>query len=132
MRWLLKEAYPSQTPSIIDSIAFSVCVTHREAIFHVHFYCPEGDLHYMSWIATFESLRNPQGCSHMAEIILDLCLGARETTIRQALAQLVPFPKHWKTSRPASAQASPLADQETGSNKSQRTGEEVVQGTQRL
>ena len=121
MRWLLKEAYPSQTRSIIDSIAFSISVTHREAIFHVHFYRPEDDLHYMSWIASFESLRNPQGCSHVVENILDLCLGARQTKVRQALAQLVPFPRHWKTSRPASTQASQAADEETGSNKIQRT-----------
>ena len=121
IRWLLKEAYPSQIPSIIDSIAFSACVTHRETVLHVHFYNPEDELHYMSWIATFESLRNAQGCSHVVENILDLCLGARQAKVRQALAQLVPFPKHWKTSRPASAQASLVADEETGSKKSQRT-----------
>ena len=82
----------------------------------------------MSWIASFESLRNPQGCSHLVENILDLCLGARQAEVRQALAQLVPFPKHWKTSRPANAQASQAADEGIGSNKSQRTEYKVVEG----
>ncbi|KAL8721197.1 MAG: hypothetical protein Q9225_002083 [Loekoesia sp. 1 TL-2023] len=117
MRWLFKEAYPSHALSIGDSIAFSACVTHREAIFHVHFYCSEEDRHCMLWIATLDSLRNAERCSHVVENIIDFGLGARLTKIRQALAQLVSFPKHWTLSRSASAQASLLSNEDAGSNK---------------
>ena len=121
MLWLLKEAYRTQAPSTLDSIAFSACVSHREAIFHVHFYSPEDDMYYMSWIATFETMRHVQRCNHVVENIVGYGLGARQTKIRQALAQLLPFPKHWKTSRPASAQASQMADEDASPNKNQRT-----------
>ncbi|KAL8725814.1 MAG: hypothetical protein Q9181_006273 [Wetmoreana brouardii] len=98
MRQLLAEAYPSQTSSTIDSIAFSVCITHRQAVFHVHFYSPEDRLHYMSWIASCETIRDVQRCNHITQSIIQYGLGTRQTTIRNALAKLHPFPLHWKIS----------------------------------
>ncbi|KAI4256624.1 MAG: hypothetical protein LQ352_002014 [Teloschistes flavicans] len=119
MRTLLGEASKaSQTPppSIIDSIAFSASVTHRQAVIYVHWYDPGEDLHYMSWIAGFNSLRNPQGCNHVVDNILDHCLGARQMKIRQALKRLYPLPISWK-----SARSSEMADEDGSANKSQRT-----------
>ncbi|KAL9584224.1 MAG: hypothetical protein Q9212_002253 [Teloschistes hypoglaucus] len=119
MRTLLGEASKaSQTPppTITDSIAFSASITHRQAIIYVHWYNPEEDLHYMSWIAEFGSLRNSQGCSHVVENILDHCLGARQTKVRQALKRLYPLPSYWK-----SARSSEMADEDGSAKKSQRT-----------
>ena len=106
IRWLLNEAYPSEAHSVNDSIAFSACVTHREAIFHVHFYSPADDRFYMSWIATCESMRHVQRCNHIIQNIVDYGLGVRQTKIRQALAQLIPFPKHWEMSQCINEEAS--------------------------
>ncbi|KAI4200210.1 MAG: hypothetical protein LQ350_004068 [Teloschistes chrysophthalmus] len=119
MRTLLGEASKASRtppPTITDSIAFSASITHRQAVIYVHWYDPEKDLHYMSWIAGFSSLRNPQGCNHVVDNILDHCLGARQTKIRQALKQLYPLPSYWK-----SARSSEMADEDGSAKKSQRT-----------
>lgn len=120
MRQLLAEAYPSQTSSTIDSIAFSACVTHRQAIFHVHFYSSEDRMHYMSWIASCETMRDVQRCNHITQRIVQYGLESRQTIIRNALAKLHPFPLHWKLSRLSSAQASQTADEDAGPIKSRR------------
>lgn len=121
MRQLLAEANPTQTSSTIDSIAFSACVTHRQVIFHVHFHSPEDRMHYMSWIASCETMRDVQRCNHITQSIVKYGLGARQTTIRNALAKLHPFPSHWKISRPSSAQVSQTADENAGNSKNRRT-----------
>ncbi|KAL8939676.1 MAG: hypothetical protein Q9211_002627 [Gyalolechia sp. 1 TL-2023] len=121
VRQLLAEADPTQTPSTMDSIAFSACVTHRQVVFHVHFYLPEENLHYMSWIASCDTMRDVQRCNHITQNIVQYGLGTRQTIIRNALAKLHPFPLHWKMSRPSTAQASQTADEGAGPNKNQRT-----------
>ncbi|CAF9941375.1 MAG: hypothetical protein HETSPECPRED_003219 [Heterodermia speciosa] len=123
-RWVFREAYPSRDQSVMKSIAFSACVTQRLAIFYVHFYSAEKSQHYMSWIATCETMRHVQKSNHLVENILEHCLGARQTNIRTALGQLYPFPSHWKNSRPASVMDSqnPSADyKDETSNKTRRT-----------
>ncbi|KAL8699042.1 MAG: hypothetical protein Q9201_006230 [Fulgogasparrea decipioides] len=121
MRGVLEEAFPFEKLSTVDSIAFSACVTHREAIIHVHWYDPEERLHYMSWIGSFDTLRNSQGCSRVVKSIFDHAIDTRLPKLRQALRQLYPFPVHWKMSRSASTQALSLAEEDDGSKKSQRT-----------
>ena len=37
MRWLFREANPSKCPSILDTVAFTIVATHREAVSHIHF-----------------------------------------------------------------------------------------------
>ena len=120
MRWLYREAYPLEDPSVVDTISFSVCVTHRLAYYHVHFYLAEEDRYYMSWIATCETMRQVQKSNHLVERIFEHGLGSRQTKVRKALAQLYPFPHKWKNSRPASIMDSYNTAAEEGSNKSQR------------
>ncbi|MCJ1358064.1 MAG: hypothetical protein MMC33_008062 [Icmadophila ericetorum] len=124
MRWLFQEAYGSENRSVIDSIAFSACITHREAVFHVHFYSPVESRYYMSWIGTFETMRKVQDCNNMVLNIFDHGLETRQKKVREALAQLHPFPERWKVSRAANTMARPATgedSEERGSNKSQRT-----------
>ena len=121
--WLFREAYPSANQSVVDTIAFSACVTHRLVIFHVHFYLAEENQYYMSWIATCETMRQVQKSNHVVESIFEHSLGTRQTKIREALALLYPFPDHWKRSRPASvmdAQNPGADDEDDAFNKSQR------------
>lgn len=123
-RWLFLEAYPLKAQSVVDTIAFSACVTHRLVIFHVHFYLAEKNRNYMSWIATCETMRQVQKSNHLVESIFEHSLGVRQTKIREAIALLYPFPDHWKDSRPASvmdAQNPSANDEVDASNKSQRT-----------
>ncbi|CAM1501682.1 Fc.00g036660.m01.CDS01 [Cosmosporella sp. VM-42] len=106
MRWLFREAYPSEV--------------HQ----HVHLYLAKDNQHYMSWIATCETMRQVQRSNHVVENTFDHVLGARQTKIREALALLYPFPDHCKSSRPASvidAQNPSADDEDNASRKSQRT-----------
>ena len=123
-RWLLREANPSEEPSVVDTIAFSACVNHRHVVWHVHWYSAENGQQYMSWIATHDTIRQVQQCNHLTLNILDHCQGARQTKLRGALVPLNPIPDHWKQARPASAMNSQAAgeiNEDVGSNKSQRT-----------
>ena len=102
-RWLFQEANPSQEPSVVDTMALSACVTHRQVVWHVHWYSAEERQHYMSWIATHDTIRQVQECDHLTLNFLDHCKGDRQTKLRGALVALDPIPDHWKQARPASA-----------------------------
>ena len=123
IRWILREAYKSENQPVVDTISFSACVTNRLLVFNVHWYSKAENQNYMSWIATFETMRHVQRCNHVVHNIFDYGLGSRQTKIRDALALLYPVPEHWKQARPASvmnSQATGGDDQDAGSNKSQR------------
>ena len=111
MRCFLRETYPSKAPSILDTVAFTIAVTHREAIYHIHFYSEEEDTFYMSWIGTFSSLRgiDIQRSNDVTESILEHGLGTRQQKIRSALGDMWPCLERWKRSRPASV-LDPQAD----------------------
>ena len=120
-RWLLREANPSQEPSVVETIAFSACLSHRQVIWHVHWYRAADGQQYMSWIATHDTIRQVQPCNHLTLNILDHGQGDRQTKLRAALARLHPIPNHWKQARPASAMNSQAAgedNEDVGSNKS--------------
>ena len=104
MRWFLREAYSLKAPSILDTVAFTIAVTHREAIYYVHFYSEEDDTFYMSCIGNFSTLRSVdiQRSNDVTENILEHGLGTRQQMIRSALEELSPCPERWKVSRPAS------------------------------
>ena len=122
-RWLYGQAYPPEAQSVVDSIAFTACLTHRLVVFHVHFYTPENNQHYMSRIAACDPVSEfqIQKSNHLVENIFEHCLGERQTKIRKALALLYPFPDHWKNARPASLMESQNPAADDTSNKSQRT-----------
>ncbi|KAL8727594.1 MAG: hypothetical protein Q9166_005944 [cf. Caloplaca sp. 2 TL-2023] len=104
MRWFLREAYPSKALSVLDAVAFTIAVTHREAIYHIHFYSEENATNYMSWIGTFSTLRGAdiQRSNDATENILEYGLGTRQRKIRNALGDMWPCLERWKPSRPAS------------------------------
>lgn len=124
MRWIYREAHASEDQPVVDTISFSACVNHRLLVFHVHWYSAAENRNYMSWIATFETMRHVQQCNHVVLNIFHHCLGSRQTKIREALALLYPIPEHWKQARPASVMNSQEAggdDQDAGFNKSRRS-----------
>ena len=104
MRWFYREAYPSKTPSILDTAAFTIAATHREAVCHVHFYSEEDETFYMSCIGAFSTLRSVdiQGSNDIIENILEHGLGTRQLKIRATLREMGPCFERWKPSRPAS------------------------------
>lgn len=105
VRWLLEQVGPDDTYPTTDSIAFTIALTHRQVLVHIHHYSEEEHRFYMSYLKSF-SPKDPadvQGCHDIIKNILDYGLSLRQSTIRDALTRLFPFPENWKHSRPASA-----------------------------
>ncbi|KAL9130259.1 MAG: hypothetical protein Q9217_001509 [Psora testacea] len=104
MLWLLRQASPTQTRSITDSVAFTGAATHREILFHVHYYSEADQLFYMSYFQRFSTTdpADVQGCHDLVKNILDYGLTTRQEKIKTALALLFPLPDHWKQPRPDS------------------------------
>ncbi|KAL8900922.1 MAG: hypothetical protein Q9207_005455 [Kuettlingeria erythrocarpa] len=126
-RWLFREAHGNEDQPVIDSVAFSACVTHREVVFHVHHYSAAEKRFYMSSFGAFQTVREVEGCNNIVSNIFKHGLGTRQDKTREELKLLYPFPAHWKKARSASLMESQntAADEDEPSNKSQRTDEGV-------
>ena len=109
LQWFLEQASPTEIISITDCVAFTGAITHREVIFHVHYYSKEDACCYMSYLGRFSTTapRDVQGCHDLVKNILEYGLTARQTKIKNALAQLFPVPDQWKQTRPASTVSTP-------------------------
>ena len=125
--WLLKQASPSETPSLTDAVAFTSAVTHRQILFYIHWYSKEDRRFYMSYLKSYSPMdpADVQGCHNIVKNILDYGLATRRTTIRNALELLFPFPEHWNMSRSADAvestPATSFTAEDTRPSKSLRT-----------
>ncbi|MCJ1449593.1 MAG: hypothetical protein MMC23_010115 [Stictis urceolatum] len=121
-RWLYREAHGTDDQPVVDSIAFSACVTHREVVFHVHHYSTADKRLYMSRFGAFQTVDEVEGCNNIVSNIFKHGLGARQDQTLEQVKLLYPFPPHWKRSRSASVMESqnPPAEEDL-SNKSQRT-----------
>ncbi|KAL8799653.1 MAG: hypothetical protein Q9182_005723 [Xanthomendoza sp. 2 TL-2023] len=125
VRWIYQEADGPEEPPIVDTIAFSACVTHRQVVIYVHWYSAVENQHYMSWIASLDTMHQVQQCNNIIQNIFDHCLNTRQKKIRAALEKLNPIPERWKQARSASEMNSPVPDgnvQMAPSPKSQRLG----------
>ncbi|KAK0951679.1 hypothetical protein LTS16_026040 [Friedmanniomyces endolithicus] len=127
-RWLYREAYGTNDQLVVESIAFSACVTHREVVFHVHHYSAADNLYYMSHLEAFQTVRQVEECNNIVSNIFKHALESRQDKTREQVKLLYPFPAHWKKTRSASVMEpqKPAADEEDAakddaSNKSQRT-----------
>ena len=102
--WLLREAGTYDSSSLTDTIAFTITMSHREAIFYLHWYSEADRLHYMSFLQSYSSVtpEDIRACNNTVKNIIDHGLGARRTAIGTALEALFPFPQHWKQARPPS------------------------------
>ena len=102
--WLLREAGTYDSSSLTDTIAFTITMSHREAIFHLHWYSEADRRYYMSFLKSYSSVtaKDIRACNNTVKNIIDYGLGARKTRIGTALEVLFPFPKHWKQARPPS------------------------------
>jgi hypothetical protein len=103
--WLLRQAGTYNSSSLKDTIAFTISMTHREAIFYLHWYSESDRRYYMSFLKSYSSLSAPdiRACNNTVKNIIDYGLGARMTAISTALEALFPFPQHWKQARPPSS-----------------------------
>ena len=102
--WLLQEAGTYDSSSLTDTIAFTITMSHREAIFYLHWYSEADRRYYMSFLESYSSVKakDIRACNNTIKNIIDHGLGARRTAISTALEALFPFPQHWKQARPPS------------------------------
>ncbi|EGE02752.1 hypothetical protein TEQG_01789 [Trichophyton equinum CBS 127.97] len=125
LRHLFQQAHTSRDQSVVDSIAFSVCLTYREAVLYVHYYSVEEDCHWMSWINTYQTIRDIEECNNSIENIFEYALGTRQKRIRDTLERLYPFPEHWRDTQPAPTMESGIltADNEVSTSRKRRRSE---------
>lgn len=102
--WLLREAGTSTNSSLTDTIAFTITMSHRQAIFYLHWYSATDRRHYMSFLESYSCVtpKDIRACNNTVKNIIDHGLGARKTAVGNALENLFPFPQHWKQGRPPS------------------------------
>lgn len=102
--WLLLEAGTYDSSSLTDTIAFTITISHREAIFYLHWYSAVDRRYYMSFLDSYSSViaKDIRACNNTVKNIIDYGLGARKAAIGTALEALFPFPQHWKQARPPS------------------------------
>ncbi|KAL9112359.1 MAG: hypothetical protein Q9187_007785 [Circinaria calcarea] len=102
--WLLKEAGTYDSSSLKDTIAFTITMSHREAIFYLHWYSEADRRYYMSFLKSYSSMttKDIRACNNTVKNIIDHGLEVRRPAISTALEALFPFPQHWKRTRPAS------------------------------
>jgi hypothetical protein len=120
--WLLREADTYDSSSLTDTIAFSITMSHREAVFYLHWYSEADRRFYMSFLKAYSSMsaEDIRACNNTVKNIIDHGIGARKTAIGKALEALFPFPQHWKQARPPSTTPSTPATsltEEVGANK---------------
>lgn len=110
--WLLREAGTYDSSSLTDTIAFSITVSHRQALFYLHWYKEDDRRHYMSYLKGYSTVAAEEirACNNTVKNIIDHALGARMTAIGTALEALFPFPQHWKqVHRPSTSSPLTLA-----------------------
>jgi hypothetical protein len=126
--WLLREAGTYDSSSLTNTIAFTITMSHREAIFYLHWYSDADRRYYMSFLESYSSLKanDIRACNNTVKNIIDYGLGARRTVIGTALEALFPFLQQWKQARPPSTALSTPATsftEEARPNKKRRDEE---------
>ncbi|KAG9233357.1 hypothetical protein BJ875DRAFT_442313 [Amylocarpus encephaloides] len=104
------EAGTHTSSSLTDTIAFTIAMSHREAIFYLHWYSEADHRFYMSYLKSYSSMetRDIRACNNTVKNIIDHGLGARRTAIGTALEALFPFPQQWKQARlPSTTSSTP-------------------------
>ncbi|KAL9124107.1 MAG: hypothetical protein Q9217_006531 [Psora testacea] len=124
--WLLQEAQKSGLSDIDlmrDTVSFSFVMSHREAVFYMHWQSTEKKRFYMSRLKSYSAFEPDEirACNNAVKNTVENALEARKTKIGNALLALFPIPEHWNPVRtnPPSPAAS-FSDNPTPSKKRRR------------
>ena len=124
--WLLQEAQKSglsDTDFMRDTVSFSFVMSHREAVFYMHWQSTEKKRFYMSRLKSYSAFEPDEirACNNAVKNTVENALGARKTKIGNALLALFPIPEHWNPVRthPPTPAAS-FSDNPTPSKKRRR------------
>jgi hypothetical protein len=102
--WLLQEAQKSglsNTDLMMDTVSFSFVMSHREAVFYIHWQSAENKRFYMSRLKSYSAFEPDEirACNNAIKNTVENALGARKTKIGNALLALFPIPEHWNPVR---------------------------------
>ena len=102
--WLLQEAQKSglsDTDLMRDTVSFSFVMSHREAVFYMHWQSTEEKRLYMSRLKSYSTFEPDEirACNNAVKNTVENALGARKTKIGNALLALFPIPQHWNPVR---------------------------------
>ncbi|KAI9674983.1 MAG: hypothetical protein M1817_001389 [Caeruleum heppii] len=89
--WILDQTDPNRTRSSTDGIVISYAVDQRETVEHVHFYNPEDDTFYMSYIDSFYFAKDLQHCRDHAKNAVEWMVEVQQPKLRDALKALHPI-----------------------------------------
>ncbi|KAL8729344.1 MAG: hypothetical protein Q9181_005042 [Wetmoreana brouardii] len=117
--WVLDQVAPERERKATDAVVFSCAVSQREAVAHVHYYNPEDNMHYMSYIDSFYHVRDMQKCVNHVKNVVEWLVKIQQPIIRNALAKLYPMTLLWKK-RKSEASESSRSQKTNQSSKSQR------------
>ena len=100
--WLHKEAGLADNISVIDTVVFSAAVSHRQAIFYIHWYSKDDSHFYMSYLKSYSTMERQdiRACNGIVTNIINDALGTRKKRIGSNLEALSSPPEHWKRGRP--------------------------------
>ncbi|KAI1127815.1 hypothetical protein F5Y10DRAFT_187173 [Nemania abortiva] len=101
--WLLRQAGTLHDLKQEDMVAFTIAMSQRIAVFHIHWYSEVDGRHYMSRLKAYETVEpaDIRACNNTVKNILDYGLGQRKAIIGAALKALFPIPAVWKQGCPA-------------------------------
>lgn len=104
LSWLLQEAQKiglSDTDLMKDTVSFSFVMSHREAVFYMHWHSTEEKRFYMSRLKSYSAFEPDEirACNNAVKNTVENALTARKTKIGNALLALFPIPEHWKPVR---------------------------------
>lgn len=110
IRWLLHEAEGSSTPEVdpTKTLAFSICLTARQALLYVHSYSPKNQQFLMSFVQSYIPTRpvDIQECNRHVKNISDFALNIRRLEIDNSLDALHPPPDSWPSKKRVHSTAS--------------------------
>ena len=102
--WLLQEAQKSglsDTDLMKDTVSFSFVMSHRQAVFYMHWQSTDEKRFYMSRLKSYSTFEPDEirACNNAVKNTVDYVLGARKMKIGNALLALFPIPQHWNPVR---------------------------------
>ena len=106
MQWLYRQA--ELEPDAIKTLAFSICLTARQAILYVHYYHSESKQFRMSSAESYSTTQanDIQKCNWHIQNILDFAVSTRRTQIEGCLNKLYPIPEWWRLKKKRGSAAS--------------------------
>ena len=94
--YVLDQVFPDRECKATDAMVFSCAVSQREAVAHVHYYNPDDNVYYMSFVDSFYYVRDSQECVDYIKNVKDWLVKIQQPIIRDALAKFHPLTLLWK------------------------------------